>query len=50
MLTLDATEQVEAEERIALVTDIATVASGIWGGKGNPIQKHIDRLNSVRKD
>lgn len=48
VVTLDAVNRVSAAERIDLVTDIATVASGLYAKKGsNPIKAHIDLLEGV---
>ena len=46
---IETVEQVEAAERIAFVTDLGTVVSGAFAGKGkNPIKEHVDLLDKVR--
>lgn len=52
MLFLDASIQNESSDRIAFITDIATVVGSVFGGKPkkgqpSPMDAHMDALKEV---
>lgn len=48
--TVDAVEQIQASERIAFVSDMASVVASAFAKKGkNPLGDHLDTLEDVAK-